>query len=384
MIAVAAGACGAAWLAVIGAVAGLTGWRRPAPGRSSLALRGEPPAVVSLLARRPDADGYAATLLDLAARGWVSLAEEAPGRVVCRLPPGLGDGPGAVLTDYERRALAHVAFRSGDSGSAPGAALGSGFAVGEREFRTRFGGEVRADARRLGLIRRRLGPGPAAVLAAAGLPAVALAVLALPRPAGPAAWPLLGLGYLAVAAAVGWLSRGLRMTPAGRAALAGWLGFRAAITGSHSRPTAGTALLAADGDRRIGYAAALGAAPAATAAFRAEDQQVWSSYQGTWRQVSIGRPRRPLVPGVAARLRRLPARAEFDGVILRRWTEAGPACGGGSGPVRCLAIDDGERDQAWVLTAAEPEYEHARTGMVVHVTADPRRGRLLALAPVPR
>ncbi len=222
------------------------------------------------------------------------------------------------------------------------------------------------------------------------------------------------------------------MTPAGRAALAGWLGFRVAITGSHSRPTAGTALLAADGDRRIGYAAALGAAPAATAAFRAEDQQVWSSYQGTWRQVSIGRPRLRLVPGplalaaaamltavlaagtglvaadagpgwgalfavgpgaagwavagrvfrAAARARRLPAWAEFDGVILRRWTEARPAGGGGAAtPVRCVAIDDGERDQAWVLTAAEPEYERGRTGMVVHVTADPRRGRLLALTP---
>jgi hypothetical protein len=39
----------------------------------------EPPAVVSLLARRLRQDGFGATLLDLAARGWFSLSEP-PGR----------------------------------------------------------------------------------------------------------------------------------------------------------------------------------------------------------------------------------------------------------------------------------------------------------------
>ena len=40
----------------------------------------EPPAVVSLLAGNLDAYGYPATLLDLAARGWLRLAGPEVGR----------------------------------------------------------------------------------------------------------------------------------------------------------------------------------------------------------------------------------------------------------------------------------------------------------------
>ena len=49
--------------------------------QATLALRGEPPAVVSLLAGRLARDGYPATLLDLAARGWMGLGEAEPSRV---------------------------------------------------------------------------------------------------------------------------------------------------------------------------------------------------------------------------------------------------------------------------------------------------------------
>lgn len=49
-------------------------------GQTPPEFGGEPPAVISLLAGHLDDTGYQATLLDLAARGWFTLAGEEPGR----------------------------------------------------------------------------------------------------------------------------------------------------------------------------------------------------------------------------------------------------------------------------------------------------------------
>ena len=54
----------------------------------------EPPAVVSLLAGNLDAYGYPATLLDLAARGWLRLAGPEAGPEV---GPAGGSAPGPVM-----------------------------------------------------------------------------------------------------------------------------------------------------------------------------------------------------------------------------------------------------------------------------------------------
>jgi len=123
MITSAAWAASGAWLAVIALIALCTRPWRPAPGPASLAMRGEPPAVVSLLAGRLHRDGYPATLLDLAARGWMGLGEAEPGRVMCQ-PPARPHDPG--LTGYERRALAHLEFRAAGMGDpvGPGGAVG--------------------------------------------------------------------------------------------------------------------------------------------------------------------------------------------------------------------------------------------------------------------
>jgi hypothetical protein len=73
------------------------------------------PAVISLLAGRLDKDGYAATLLDLAARGWLRLNAPASGPVMCAIIPGGLRAPGCNgLTAYERRAFAHAVLRAGD------------------------------------------------------------------------------------------------------------------------------------------------------------------------------------------------------------------------------------------------------------------------------
>jgi hypothetical protein len=80
-------ATAAGWLLAL--LAGMAAPRspRPAAGRAAMVPAGtvapgsdEPPAVISLLAGNLDAYGYPATLLDLAARGWLRLA-------------GPGDGP---------------------------------------------------------------------------------------------------------------------------------------------------------------------------------------------------------------------------------------------------------------------------------------------------
>ncbi len=431
-----AAACG--WLGLIALVAASTWPRRPGPAPASLALRGEPPALVSLLAGDLQRDGYAATLLDLAARGWFRMEEIEPGRVLCRLPvPEPQDGPAVDerenLTAYERAAVAHLGFRAAGTGIVPGAALGSGFEPDENEFHTAFADEVRADASRRGLTRRRIGRGTHALLAAAGIPAAVLTAAALARHGAPVllalAWPV--FGYAVILRLPAALRRHTVLTRAGRAAAAEWLGFRMAVTGSRSRPTAGTALLAADGDRRIGYAAALGAAPAAVAAFAEDGDHLWSSYGGRWHRVTVGTTDEAYVPGVillgavtavgvlpvtmtlilalqagllwaglfallpgsvwagtlwilvrcAARARRLPPFAEFDGQILQRRTMIIKGDENSETTRYCVVIDDGEREQAWALSVAYQAYASSRPGILVHVQVDPRRNHLIAMSP---
>jgi hypothetical protein len=420
-----------AWLALLALTALGTRCWRPAPGPASLALRGEPPAVVSLLAGRLDRDGYPATLLDLAARGWIGLGETEPSRVMCHPPAHPHDQDLADLTGYERSALAHLEFRAAGMGAVPGTALDSGFEAGEDEFRQQFEDEVRADARDRGLTRRRIGRGPLMLLVAAWVPGVTLAVtgLALHH----AAVLIFGAVVFYVAALrLAWaLYRGTRLSAAGRTALSDWLGFRVALIGGRSGRTAGTALLAAAGDRRIAYAAALGAAPDAVAAFcaGADRDRVWSSFGGSWHRVLVGSPHTRYVPGApalagvtvlgvpfavmtlvvlrgyglmwaaafavfpgctwwacalwvygsAARAARRPRLAEFDGQILKLWTEAGE--GESATESYCVAIDDGISEQAWALAIGQHAYASSRAGMLVHVRADPRRNQLLAMSP---
>jgi hypothetical protein len=120
MIAYAAEAACGAWLGLIALTAVCTHPWRPRPAPASLALCQEPPALVSLLAGHLHRDGYPATLLDLAARGWFGMDEVEPGRVMCRLTAPLHD---EGLTGYERRALAHLEFRAAELAAVPGNGL---------------------------------------------------------------------------------------------------------------------------------------------------------------------------------------------------------------------------------------------------------------------
>jgi hypothetical protein len=417
-----------AWLTVIALAALCTLPWRPAPDRRpALTLRDEPPAVVSLLAGRLERDGYPATLLDLAARGWIGLDETGPGGVMCHPATRRPDDPG--LTAYERRALAHLELRAAGMGVVPGTALGSGFEDGEQEFGKVFRDEVRADARAHGLLRSRIGRRTLALLEIAGAGCMVLADVAIAQHHAAGDVVLVTIVCLVLLQAPLALYTSARLSRPGRAAAAEWLAFRVALTGSRSRRTTGTALLAAASDRRIAYAAALGAAPDAVAAFSpsADRDHAWSSFGGSWHRVLIGSPQAKVAPGPvmlagvtaygclyavivvaawltsgplwavglavipgssfwapailvyggAVRASRRPRFAEFDGQVLKRWTQYD----GENGTDYCIAIDDGVSQRAWALVVDSKTYADAKAGTLVHVQVDPRRNVLLAMAP---
>jgi hypothetical protein len=235
-----------------------------------------PPAVVSLLARRPDRSGFGATLVDLAARDWFEVRAPAGaagsagpgGPALCVVP---AETPGGPLTPFERRVVAHVALRAGARGEVPAPALSDGFGGGETEFMSAFCQEVDAETRRLGLTRSRLSGRR-----------IGLLLLLLFVPAGaliPVAAHGRGLAYAGGLYFAGlWVAVGAgvsrRRSASGQAVLDHWRSAVAAPPGS---------------DRRVvAYAAALGAAPAAVAVFAQGSTNVaWSSYRGSWQLLEI-------------------------------------------------------------------------------------------------
>src|SRR5262249_1458044 len=94
----AAAAALALWLLLLGYAAVAARPHRTRPGPPSPAPRDEPPAVVSLLGGRVDRDGFPATVLDLAARGWLVLDHQNGGQLACLLPDS---APAERLTPYE-------------------------------------------------------------------------------------------------------------------------------------------------------------------------------------------------------------------------------------------------------------------------------------------
>ena len=280
----------------------------PAPGAA-------PPAVVSLLARRLEQDGFGVTLADLAARGWFRLsgASGPAAPVMCVVP---AETPGDPLAPYERRVLAHVALRAGVRGEVPAPALSDGFEGGESAFMKAFREEVTADAVGRGLTRprlsgRRVGWLILALLVPAGALAATLAAARQPYPLAAAggSWFVLSLIIVGVGA-----SR--RPNAAGQAVLDRWHATADAARrgGAGERGTdarggdarggdarggdarlgdarGGDARLgdARGGDARLGaYAAALGRAPGVAAVFAPPGKNVvWSSYRGSWQRLPV-------------------------------------------------------------------------------------------------
>src|SRR5947209_13769793 len=169
----AAAATLAVWLVLLAILAMASRPRLPNAGPAAQDLPGsESPAVVGFLTNRWEVgrETVPATLLDLAARGAVTIDQVAPGRFVCRLKSKVPAG----LAPYEEQVLDHVrGLASG--GVVPCEALTTGPEAQSKGWWDRFQKAVVADARGQGLSRSRWGK-PA--LVALGIGALAPALLA--------------------------------------------------------------------------------------------------------------------------------------------------------------------------------------------------------------
>ncbi|MEN3609702.1 hypothetical protein AAH979_09150 [Plantactinospora sp. ZYX-F-223] len=263
----------------------------------------ESPAVVSLLANRwritPDA--ARATLLDLAARGHLALRQSGPDPAGTTVHPT--GRPADDLNRYERLVLSRVVERAVD-GVVPLTALGLHDEQRTRSWTKSFRRLVVADARRLGLSRRRFPATLVTALVAAGCGA-ALGVAA-------GAWHYLvrtgglenedgdgifgAIALLVVTATVlGGIARrdhGERDTPAGRSAAARWAGLRAWLGGQAGFADLPPSAVATWG-RRLGYGTAFGLTRVVAGVVQlglANRDLLWSSYGGTWRQIRVSYP----------------------------------------------------------------------------------------------
>ncbi|WP_238007252.1 DUF2207 domain-containing protein [Dactylosporangium sp. AC04546] len=115
----------------------------------------EPPAVVSLMINRwrADEDAIDATLLDLAARGFLELRQ--PGDDPAETTVRLRKGDGRSLTPYEQQILDRV-HRLSVSGETSLSSLAFGSWSEARRWRGAFYRAVVEEARNRGLSRRRL------------------------------------------------------------------------------------------------------------------------------------------------------------------------------------------------------------------------------------
>jgi hypothetical protein len=410
----------AGWLVAFTASLGGRRLGRPRRGRRwrSPGMAGRPsPGVIGLLAGRPPQESFAATLLDLAARGWFGLAHadparpprehRTPGPLLATLTP---EPPAEQLAAFERRAVGHLAQRAGTQRTFPADALLDGFAGGDHEFMREFRAELIADSRARGLSRPTLSRRRKATLCLLALIPAGGALLTVLRyhPHGGELWPVCAFYYATLCGIVARVSSE-RLTETGEDALG-------AIT-------AAPAGLPALGTREGAYAVALGRAAAPLTA--AGSGAAWSGFGDQWRLVTIGSSTERMWPGVtieacflslvllvpglpvifvlswviagaaAAKLAvlgiaaadaalfaracgrwtHLPRYAEFDGLVIRQWQMSN----GEDGPDNYIAVDDGASAQAW---AFEVRNERLATGTIVHVRVNPRLNKLLSIEPV--
>jgi hypothetical protein len=410
------------------------------------------PALVDLALTKcaPGAVAYEATILDLAARGFLAASSAPDGlRVTLPGPPGAA---AADLAGYEQQVLGDARTRLAGAGGAPFAALAEACSIDVDGTWNPFREKLVAEGRRLGICRKNLWARPAGILFLF-LISILIAILVALVPhliwhVGTGECVVIGvLSWFVVAKVLETLGQDV-LTAAGAALAARWEDDRAALAAAGPFPgrldpaslerqafaiAAGALTVpgapAAGPPRRSGRAsrpartarAAAGPPPET----RERPAEVWSSFSGTWRQVTpepnsglgtggpepgmmfsfagitlgltvaavlitIGTP--ALIPvtfgmvtlagilatlgmGTVRRRFALPKSATFDGQVVARWQERVEDTEG-SGIVRCTAIDDGER--AWVFSAPHV-YRSVAVGDLVKVTVSPRTGDLQGL-----
>jgi hypothetical protein len=273
------------WLLAIAGIRVAREPRNPPSGPPSDPVRDEAPALVNLLVNNFGVTRHAvpATVLDLAARGVVTIEHVGPEHDVIRV--GHGAPPG--LTPYESGVLGVLHSRA-TGGVVPVGALGTGPQEHARGWWRSFRGTVIREAQARGL-SRDLWDGPTlTVITALGL---------LPAPFLALAAGDFRLGIFAAIAASATVA-GLkatqrqRETSEGLAAASAWLGVRRVLEASTSIedvPPGGVVVW----ERRLAYAAAMGLARAALTAMPMgadDERRAWSSFGGVWRPVRIRYP----------------------------------------------------------------------------------------------
>jgi hypothetical protein len=384
------------------------------------------PAAVNLVLNRCSATtgAYQATILDLAARGFLAATEVPGGLWLTRADPGPG---GPVLAGYEQQVLRDVRARLAGTGGAPFPALADACTADPRGIWEPFTQMLMAEARRTGLCRPVL-PATARTAAegAVGAGAIALAafLIAAARPVAGMASP--GVAVLAgvVAFVLGLLvlCRHHRLTAAGSALAAAWRREAWADAPAMSLQRRAYAVAAGVPSVLSGLAVTAGRRarrprlPASGSKQR--PAQAWSSFTGTWRPVAIGPdfaappglgsilavvagavwcgmvafiltvpfPTGPwaLIPLAAAALFGLlalqmfarwsarPGPSTFDGQVIARWQQE-TAQGEDRVTVDYIAVDDGQR--GWTF-GGYPVCSQVALGDLLRVTVYPRSGKI--------
>jgi hypothetical protein len=288
----------AVWLIAYWAALLLTRPRPVAPVPPTQDFGGaEPPAVVSLITGRWQLteDAAESTLIDLAARRLLEFRQ--PGNDPHQTTVHVRPGRPAGLNGYEMLVFDRVNTLA-VGGVVPLTALTFRDESRAKSWAERFEAAVVADARALGLSRRRFPPSVVTALTiVAAVPSVSLglAIALHGRGAGDA------LGGAAVAVLFMWTALALfagrplgeRDTPQGRAAAARWLGLKAHLR-AHESFTGLPPAAVAVWDRYLAYGAAVGATRVCAAVIDlglGDRRRVWSSLGGTWHRVKVKYPK---------------------------------------------------------------------------------------------
>ncbi|HEX3489179.1 MAG TPA: hypothetical protein VHU92_07540, partial [Streptosporangiaceae bacterium] len=373
------------------------------------------PALVNLAVNRcaPSAAAYYATILDLAARGFLAV-RPSPRLGPGALHVGLAEPPAGAppLNGYERQVLGDMRARLEDTGGAPFEAVSQACTVDVHGTWAPFEARLRAAARRQGICRpllpatRRTALRACAITAVIGPAAFIADHLAHPAGLGEPSVTALVAGVL-FWVALGWLSRHDRLTAAGAALAARGKRDRSALAASAAswddpapRALRQRALAVAAGVPQAVPGPPLPAARrrARSGARRPDGKQrpteAWSSFSGSWRRVRIETGERLgmasgfallggaawlglvgyavsipggtgplpallaggalLAAGLGVRrlimMSALPRTATFQGQVIARWHEESDS-ENASSPVPFIAVDDGQR--GWTFTGGE-------------------------------
>jgi hypothetical protein len=322
----------AAWFTFIRTRDGLL---PPRPDADEVAgtLRADTPAVVNLLTNdvTVTAAGFRATMIDLAARGWLRiLPPEDDLEELARVRPAATAYQGDALRPHERLVLQHVMSRFTTDRAIPARYLAVDIRGG---WWRRFSGLVVDEAVQAGLIRRRWAPTD--LLVPAGFWAAGFLFWLLARGTGDdnvavidsvgvriAGWTL---AALLVAGVICVARLGLRPsythTDEGVEATRRWLAVRARLAESGFADLAPSA--AEIGDRRLAYATAMCLADGAAVELplaREDHHRAWSTVGGRARLVRVRYPVRfgyGMAPFAAIGVGLVTC---FVGLRLRSWT----------------------------------------------------------------